>query len=186
MKAKEIIQLYENNRKLKPEEVFELATQYFKKKFKFIGMDIIDSQLLGVQATFTVSENSDRIIQKKKSRSYLSNLIQRLPSRVIRSKASVIKTYEGGSVALNLLTADTSYWAAYPILYATTKFDSYSSKNPSIVFIVEFSLNFLRLRDVHNHNAIYSPEEFESEDDLQKIYQLIDIIAKAVRLTPME
>lgn len=170
MKAKEIINLCESE-KLTNEEIFDLISSYFKKKFKSNGADMVLGTLpempaARVRVPVSVSKISVDFLDQ-----YLSKLTYRLPTVSERTNSyGVLWSYIRFPYSFNSSNFDGSLF----------RLGVFGNKYlHQIDILVEFSLYFFSL---YKEKKLSNYPEFEIESELRKVYLLIDQMVKNIRL----
>ena len=174
MRAKEIIELCEDER-LSSQEIFDLVYDYFVKKMKSAGMRIYNS------GGYVEAEVVSPVISDNKaedySRAYLRTL-SKLFGKMVLSGGS-------GFIEVTYPNPKDVFWKLYPIFYVVVNlYSSYQHRSGEfqLVLYVKFSEPIKTLVDLNSLNDYI---DFSTEDGRKKIFELIDSLAKFIRLTPL-
>ena len=176
MKAKEIINLCEDEQ-LDSWEIFNLIQDYFVKKMKSIGMEIVNHSL-DVEANLVVSVTADYADVKRYSRAYIKKVSKFFGERLYSA-------YDGGTVNILHPNPVLFMWKEYPIFYFSSHFSKISLRSDHVHYIkvcVSFSN---QVKSLVMSDSIKKHEEFFTEEGRKEIYGLIDSLAKFIRLTPL-
>lgn len=172
MKAREILNLCEDNQ-LSAEELYNSIVQYSKKRFSPLGFQKSASGWRS-EIALAIDSISDSQLQHKKLFQYAKELSKFLGRGRKLSKWG----YE-----FNLTLEDNLSQSSISIFYL----EIYANTNNSLHIVVCYSEKIDRLRFNHLVQDGTNAKTVELVGSrLGEVYALIDLAAKAVRLTPVE
>lgn len=176
MKAKDVLSLCEDTQ-LSAEELYNLILQYSKKRFNLLGFrqHAVMESLWQLKLALGNDSISDRQLQRKKHIQYIKGLSKFWGHGRVDTSAEETTFYLG-------ITDDVSQSMGY--IFEVEVYRPNYIRN-LITVVVGFSRMINQLNWVSQ-----GPETIKTvtmfEDKINEIYELIDLIAKAVRLTPVE
>lgn len=167
MKAKEILRLCEDNQKLTSDEIFDLINDYFVKKMKLIGATI----RYDGSAELDLSSDTEYEKQLKRYKLYVKRLSKLL------GKAYPISSAFGSriEVMITSLTLD--------IEYQLFNVGIYISNHNELYLCIDYATSFRHERLL---NGLSDDEDFSSKEGRERVYKVIDLICKSIRLTPVD
>lgn len=175
MKAKEILNLCEED-ELNSSQIFDLIHRYLEKKMTSIGMEKAVGKSFQLRIT-PVDSDESYFSLRKRSKAYIKKA-----SKVF---GRLYHYADGGTVNVEFRDAKNHYWQFYPLFYLTTSVQEASvnklfKSQSSIILTLSYSNPFWAIEARGNLSQY---EDFSTEEGRQKIYRLIDNIAKFIRLT---
>lgn len=172
MRAKKIIKLCEDEQ-LDSNQIFNLIHDYFVKKMKSAGMTLTgDGPNITATLKVLLSVNTKKVNQI--SRAYVKNMALKFDGDLdINSRGGVFRIFYPNPVSSNL--------KANPLFYVYVRSYVSKSSSPVIELIIVFSglIKSFMLRYFN-----FDPE-FITEEGRKEIFELIDSLAKFIRLTPL-
>lgn len=183
MKAKKILKLYESDNN---EEIYQVISQYFIKKFKSIGADITSvSYPLGANnfplAVFTVKNTNSY------KRSVLMRQFKRYADIIMRivGKSQCGLVVGSHFVEIKFFFKSMTFKDCFLALRMDLFGEDWQEKEPKYYTInIDFGISFV---SEYSRKKLPNHDEFVDEKHRSDVvYSLIDFVAKAVRLTSFE
>ena len=183
MKANEILKLYENDNN---EEIYQIISQYFIKKFRSIRADITTvSYPPGANnlplAVFTIKNT------KFYKRSVLMRQFKRYANVIMRTvgKSQCGLVVGGHFVEIKFFFKSMTFKDCFLALRMDLFGEDWQEKEPKYYTLnIDFGISFV---GEYSRKKLPNHDEFVDEKRRSDvIYPLIDSVAKAIRLTPVD
>ena len=175
MKAKEIINLCENEQ-LDSTQIFNLIYDYFVKKMKLVGVVFVDNGF-DIEVQLSSAMVSDGAKAKRISRAYIKDMASKFDGGLYLNVV-------GGMLNIRHPNPVCAEWKEYSIFYASTS-TRYSNRHPSSCYIILSIVFSNPNKNFTMTDFLNKYTEFSTETGRKEIYNLIDSIAKFIRLTPL-
>lgn len=169
MKAKEILNLCENDVLLTSDEIFSALSSYFIKKIKSCGLDVMVQRMPQLRAFIYLEEPEE-----------LSEITEHEVSKYLKELSKIIKNCDQPDynfLYVRFVDKEKVWNRNNSIFYI--KF--YLPTDEREYFRVEISLGYLFQQYLEN---IEVWPELATKEALRAIYARVDAIAKSLRLVP--
>lgn len=171
MKAKEILHLCEEIQELKSNEAINLINNYFIKKFRLIGASVHpDPSTSRRRLSFAAIQFP--LMSRSLVKKYLLNLIKFFPIKAMIVPWGVV----GFKTSVFLTSSDLTN-PIFTIMVGSS--DHPKSRSEVVIFYSDIFYDY-------EYEKLQNFSIFSTEDGVKKVFDLIDVVAKAIRLTPFE
>lgn len=181
MKAREILNLYENTA-LTNADIFSFLFNYFSKSIKTAGGKLETASF--IEAKFIVGEGDNFDVLAKRVKQYKSQL-----SRMISSTDFSLSKYKAGFSMYVYFPAEvklTPWYSDDCLFYFKCEIqDTLSNFDQKSPFIVTLSIVWGHALERFKYQ-LGSFDEFKTKEGLRVVCSVIDLMVKAIRLTPFE